>query len=218
MLYVENDSALRSMLSTMLDSLEQVDIIGSFATATEALRANEVHSADAALIDFALERDGLNGVELGIALRSLNVNIGVAVYSQHDVEPLISRVPTAMRPGWSFFEKSAFMTANDYLEILTQTALGRGNWQNFEQVNSNERAKGVSVLLLLTGRQRAVMNLASVGKSSLEIAKTLDMTYAYVRKELSRIYAVLVPEATDAVDLKTAAVLRYLEITKSNGN
>jgi len=206
------------MLSAMLDSVEKLELIGSFATTAEALKAPEVLSADAALIDFALERDGLNGVELGIALRSLNLNIGIAIYSQHEVEPLVSRVPAAMRPGWSFFEKSAFMTAQDYLGILNQTALGKGNWQDFEQTHTDSRANNVSLLLALSGRQRAVMDLASAGKSSVEIAKTLDMTYAYVRKELSRIYAVLVPEASAAVDLKTAAVLRYLEIAKSSGD
>ena len=204
------------MLSSMLDATGQLELIGSFATTAEALRAPEIVSADAALIDFALERDGLNGVELGIALRSLNVNIGIAIYSQHEVEPLVSRVPLAMRPGWSFFEKSAFMTANDYLDILNQTALGKGNWQDFEQTHTDDRANNVSLLLALSGRQRAVMDLACAGKSSVEIAKTLDMTYPYVRKELSRIYSVLLPHASDDLDLKTAAVLRYLEISKSS--
>jgi DNA-binding CsgD family transcriptional regulator len=175
-----------------------------------------VQSADVALVDFALERDGLNGVELGIALRSLNQNIGVAIYSQHEVEPLVNRVPREMRPGWSFFEKSAFMSVEDYVDILNETARGKGNWQDFEHAYSDNRANSLSLLLSLTGRQRAVMDLASAGKSSMEIAKTLDMTYAYVRKELSRIYAVLVPAATAAVDQKTAAVLRYLEIAKSS--
>ncbi|MEY4367476.1 MAG: hypothetical protein RLZ28_891 [Actinomycetota bacterium] len=215
-IYVENDSALRAMLSSMLDAVEQVNLLGSFATTGEALKAPEVQIADVALVDFALERDGLNGVELGIALRSLNLNIGIAIYSQHEVEPLVTRVPREMRPGWSFFEKSAFMSVEDYVDILNETARGKGNWQDFEHAYSDNRANSLSLLLSLSGRQRAVMDLASAGKSSMEIAKTLDMTYAYVRKELSRIYAVLVPEATAAVDQKTAAVLRYLEIAKSN--
>ena len=204
------------MLSAMLDSIEHLNLIGSFATTAEVLKAPAVHSADAALIDFALERDGLNGVELGIALRSLNENIGIAIYSQHEVEPLVNRVPLAMRPGWSFFRKSAFMTANDYHDILNQTALGRGNWQDFKDVSLQARATNFSMLLALSGRQRAIMDLASSGKSSVDIAKTLDMTHAYVRKELSRIYAVLLPDATGDLDLKTAAVLRYLEISRSS--
>ena len=215
-LFIENDSALRSLLTTMLGS--KIDVIGSFATTAEALRFDEIKSADAALIDFALERDGLNGVELGIALRSLNENIGIAIYSQHEVEPLINRVPVSMRPGWSFFEKSASMLTSDYVEILSQTALGKGNWQEFDSVAADEQSKSVGLLLALSGRQRAVMELASSGKSTTEIARSLDMTYAYVRKELSRIYAILVPDATAAVDLKTAAVLKYLEIANISGN
>jgi hypothetical protein len=37
-----------------------------------------------------------------------------------------------------------------------------------------------------------------------------------VRKELSRSYAVLLPESTPSDDLKTAAVLRYLELMRIN--
>ena len=55
-IYVENDSALRAMLSSMLDATGQLELIGSFATTAEALRAPEIVSADAALIDFADRR------------------------------------------------------------------------------------------------------------------------------------------------------------------
>jgi DNA-binding NarL/FixJ family response regulator len=58
------------------------------------------------------------------------------------------------------------------------------------------------------------MSLSSQGKSAKEIAVQLNLSYAYIRKELSRSYATLLPDATGSDDLKTAAVLRYIELMK----
>ena len=57
--------------------------------------------------------------------------------------------------------------------------------------------------------------LAAQGITVQEIAEKLDISYAYVRKELSRAYSILLPDAQDGDDLKTQAILKYLEIVKS---
>jgi hypothetical protein len=48
-----------------------------------------------------------------------------------------------------------------------------------------------------------------------EISIRLDLTYAYVRKELSRAYDILLPEAKESDDLKTLAILKYLQLVKT---
>jgi hypothetical protein len=58
------------------------------------------------------------------------------------------------------------------------------------------------------------MSLSSQGKSAQDIASSLDLSYSYVRKELSRSYAVLLPDAAPSDDLKTAAVLKYMELMR----
>jgi hypothetical protein len=42
----------------------------------------------------------------------------------------------------------------------------------------------------------------------------LNLSYSYVRKELSRSYSILLPEVTPGEDQKTAAVLKYLELLR----
>jgi DNA-binding NarL/FixJ family response regulator len=71
-----------------------------------------------------------------------------------------------------------------------------------------------SIYFQLTPRQRSIMSLSAQGKSAQDIAVQLDLSYSYVRKELSRSYAVLLPESTSNDDLKTAAVLRYMELMR----
>ena len=214
LLYVENDSALRRILGEMLSQSKDLEVIGSFSNSDEALKRNLVRKADVALIDFALDQNGLNGIELGIALRNINEFIGIVIYSQYSVSQIVSRVPKAMRSGWSFFDKSAEMTLSDYAEIIKLTSSGKGNWEEFTNSEIENTEVKSSIYFQLSPRQRSIMSLSSQGKSAQDIAVQLDLSYSYVRKELSRSYAILLPDAAPSDDLKTAAVLRYMELMR----
>lgn len=213
-LYVENDSALRRILGEMLAQSANLELIRSVANADEALDRTLVRGADVALVDFSLDQNGLNGIELGIALRSINENIGVVIYSQYSVSQMVSRVPKAMRHGWSFFDKSAEMSLADYVAILRSTASSKGNWESLSAGEVDKVKTQSSIYFQLSPQQRLIMTLSTQGKSAKEIAANLGLTYPYVRKELSRSYAVLLPDAKPSDDLKTMAVLKYTELMR----
>lgn len=214
LLYVENDPALRSILGGMLASSKGIELLGSFAGANEVVDRALVLKADVALIDFALDQNGLNGIELGIALRNINEYIGIVIYSQFSVRPMVNRVPKSMRAGWSFFNKSAEMNTEDYVLILQLTAAGKGNWEDVLEEDNKSQEGEASVFFALTPRQRSIMSLSVQSKSPQDIAEQLGLSYSYVRKELSRAYAVLLPNASEGDDLKTAAVLKYIELMR----
>jgi DNA-binding NarL/FixJ family response regulator len=213
-LYIENDPALRRVLGEMLSQSVELELIGTFSNTNDALNRTLVTRADVALIDFALDEKGLNGIELGIALRNINEHIGIVIYSQYSVAKMINRVPKEMRAGWSFFDKSAEMELVDYVEILKLTAAGNGNWGTYADRELEKSDVQATIFFSLTPRQRSIMSLTVQGKSAKEIADQLSLSYSYVRKELSRSYAVLLPEAKPSDDQKTAAVLRYLELMR----
>jgi two-component system response regulator DesR len=214
-LYVENDSALRQFLQESLNKEPGLEIIGTYADGISALDRSVVKKADVALIDFGLDTDGLNGIELGIALREINEYIGVVIYSQFNVRKMVNRVPPAMRNGWSFFEKSGEMSGADYAKILRETAIGKGNWEDFFPTASEGADPALTLYHELTSRQRSIISLLAQGISVQEISIRLGLTYAYVRKELSRAYDTLLPEANEGDDLKTLAILKYLQLAKT---
>lgn len=214
LLYVENDPALRKILGLMLDKSPELELVGSFGRADEVMQRELILKADVALIDFSLDQNGLNGVELGIALRNVNEYIGIVIYSQFSVRPMVNRVPKQMRSGWSFFDKSATMDTSDYAAILKFTAAGKGNWESVLTIDGIAKENESSVFFSLTPRQRSIMSLTSQGKGAQEIAAQLNLSYSYVRKELSRAYGVLVPNLVAGDDLKTAAVLKYMELMR----
>jgi two-component system response regulator DesR len=213
-LYVENDSALRRILGEMLSKSKELELLGSYAKSDDVLNRTLVRKADVALIDFSLDQNGLNGIELGIALRNINEYIGIVIYSQYSVSQMVSRVPKSMRSGWSFFDKSAEMDLDDYVSIIKLTASGKGNWEEVADGEAENSEVQSSIYFQLSPRQRSIMNLSAQGKSAQDIAEQLDLSYSYVRKELSRSYAVLLPDSKPSDDLKTAAVLRYRELMR----
>jgi DNA-binding NarL/FixJ family response regulator len=213
-LYIENDPALRNILGNMLSQSPHLEMLGNFSRADEVMQRDLVLKADVALIDFSLDQNGLNGVELGIALRNINEYIGIVIYSQFTVRPMVNRVPKAMRSGWSFFDKSATMETEDYVDILKFTAAGKGNWEDVLLHDNQTLEDQSSIFFMLSPRQRSIMSLTSQGKSAREIAILLTLSYSYVRKELSRAYGVLVPNPVAGDDLKTGAVLKYMELMR----
>jgi DNA-binding NarL/FixJ family response regulator len=214
-MYVENDQALRQFLHQSLAKHQDIEIIGSFAGSDEALDRALVRKADVALIDFGLETNGLNGIELGIALRTINEYIGIVIYSQYKVHKMFKRVPPSMRNGWSFFEKSGEMSTDDYVKIIKETAVSKGNWEEFASLAEENVDPDMNRYYELSSRQRSIIALMAQGVSVQEIGTRLDLSYAYVRKELSRAYSVLLPDAQDGEDFKTLAILKYLQLAKS---
>jgi DNA-binding NarL/FixJ family response regulator len=100
------------------------------------------------------------------------------------------------------------MRVDELCAVLRSTAQGmslRDAAPSADQVNLVER---------LSPRQRSVMALAATGLSTKEIARRLDSTELAVRQDLSKAYKVLVPDATEMDDLRTRAVLTYLQLTQ----
>jgi DNA-binding NarL/FixJ family response regulator len=214
LIYIENDPALGRFLSEMLAQSLDIEIVGTFNGARQVINSDLVQLADAALIDFSLEQDNLNGVELGIELRNLNENLALIIYSQFSVRGMVSRVPQSMRSGWSFFEKSALMELDDYVSIIKMTTDGLGNWEEVLSNDSVGQESEASIFFSLTPKQRSIMAIASEGKNPQEIALQLNLSYAYVRKELSRAYQILLPDAEHSSDLHTAALNIYRKLMR----
>jgi DNA-binding NarL/FixJ family response regulator len=177
-LYVENDSALRRILGEMLSKSKELELLGSYAKSDDVLNRTLVRKADVALIDFSLDQNGLNGIELGIALRNINEYIGIVIYSQYSVSQMVSRVPKSMRSGWSFFDKSAEMDLEDYVKIVKLTASGKGNWEQVADGEVENSEVQSSIYFQLSPRQRSIMTLSAQGKSAQDIAEQLDLSYS----------------------------------------
>ena len=206
-IYVENDPALLGILTRLLARRGDLEILLATASPAEALAFPGVAKADVALIDLALGSDQMNGVDLGLALRRVNPDLGIVIHSQHRLDHVTQRVPRAELMGWSTVRKSGDMAVDELVATLRDTARGMS-------IRVTTSSPMRSRLDELTPRQRTVMGMAASGLRSTEIARRMDASHESIRKELSKAYRVLVPDASPEEDMRTLAILAYLRATE----
>jgi len=209
-IYVENDPALRGILGGMLAEQPSLDLLLVASGPDEVLDHRAVLEADVALIDLALGLGVMNGIDLGLALRERNEDLGVVIHSQHEPAQVLRRLPADDLMGWSFVPKSGDMRVDDLVEVLRTSARG----MSVGTTGAGEGVEGSDGLAALTDRQRAVMALAADGLGAPEIARRLGRSNDSVRQDLSRAYRVLVPALSEGDDRRTRAVVEYLRLVR----
>lgn len=213
-LYVEDDPTLRGILTDMLRTSVELDVVGSVATSSEALSVARDQHIDVALLDLALGPDELTGIELGIRIREIRPDTGIVLLSQHVVPDFIDQLPDRYREGWSFIAKRSDLRLQRLTEILIATSRGLNIVD--PEILAARKSAATDPVGSLTPRQREIMALAAAGRDATAIAGELSLAPGTVRQELSKSYAVLVPDPTPGTDLRTSAVLAYLRATHSH--
>ena len=210
-LYVENDPVLRSMMSAFIKALPGIELVASVGGSTEALASQE--PVDVALLDWALGPESLNGVQLGHILRERDENIGIVILSQHyawDFHGSNGRVSM----GWSYVEKKADLDSEYLTKVLKATASGLSVVE--PSIDEGRAPASIERLGRLSARQRQIMSLAATGLDANLIAERVGLAAVTVRKDLSECYRILVPDAPLGTDLRTAAVVAWIEGRRMN--
>ena len=209
-IYVENDPALRGIITKLLEQHPEIDLLLAAPNADGVVDSPEALQADVALLDLALGINEVNGIDLGIALRERNPDIGIVIHSQHPLTHLARRVPRNLRIGWSFLPKTGDMNMDDLVAVMRTTARGIAvGDMTTEPVEAQP-----SPLESLTPRQRAVMALAATGMSAPQVAARLGVSHDSVRQDLSKAYKQLVPDTSGGEDVRTRAILTYLQLVR----
>jgi len=206
-IYAENDPTLRGMITNIMQQRRDLTVVLSAESSSAVLEGDAAFVADVALLDLALGSDSLTGVELGIALRQRNENIGIVIYSQHAIPDYVRHMQERISQAWSFVEKTASLDFDELARVLRETAAGK----SFASAQAFASTKDVSIATELSARQHEIMSLAVQGMDAPTIAQQLGLAPVTVRKNLSRIYEILVPNPSPGTDLRTTAVLRYAQ-------
>lgn len=206
-LYVEDDLALMSMVAQQLETELRLDLVSVTSSSVACLAFAEKNTFDVALLDLALGVGSSSGLELAIALRSIDSNCGIVVFSQHAKASLSERLPADQRFSFSVLEKKAPIDFGLLVSTLIQTASGF----SLTDESLEQGHKSVVILSSLSQRDLEIMRMLSDGLSTDRVAEALSLASVTVRQEISRIYSILVPEKLPGTNLRTLAIRRYLE-------
>jgi len=166
-IYAENDPTLRGMITNIMQQRRELTVVPSAESSSEVLEGDAAFVADVALLDLALGSDSLTGVELGIALRQRNENIGIVIYSQHAIPDYVRHMQEHISQAWSFVEKTASLDFDELARVLRETAAGK----SFASAQAFASTKDVSIATELYARQHEIMSLAVQGLDAPTIAQ-----------------------------------------------
>ncbi|MEV6758239.1 response regulator transcription factor [Streptomyces sp. NPDC051214] len=200
-LIVDDEWMVRSMLSTIMASAPDIDVVGEAADGNTALSMAATLQPDVVLMDIRMPRsDGLTATE---RLTRSPRPPRVVVLTTFDLDEYVQ---TALRHGAvGFLLKDA--TADDMIAAVRSAARGdamlspqitRRLIRRFTQDDDGpsaeqqrRRSAARSSLQALTEKERQVLTALSGGLSNTDIAAALHMSEATAKTHISRILSKL---------------------------
>lgn len=181
-LLVDDHQIMRDGLRTMLEATEEFHVAGEAETGGQAVALAARLRPQLVIMDLSLP--GMNGIEATVELLRESPDSRVVILSMYDDE---SSVVQAMRSGARGFVLKKASQA-DLLSALRTVARG-GTYLSpevsdkfLECVRKGDFSRrSSSVLAVLTPRELQVARLIAEGKSSKEIAASLDLSVETIR-------------------------------------
>ncbi|MFJ9587907.1 response regulator [Streptomyces acidicola] len=208
-LIVDDEWMVRSMLRTIMESADDITVIGEAADGAEAVSLARSERPDVVLMDIRMPRaDGLTATQ---RLRKLATPPKVVVLTTFDLDEYVH---TALRSGAvGFLLKDA--TAADMLAAVRSAASGdamlspritRRLLDRFADADpgSGRTAQARRRLEVLTDKEREVLVALARGMSNTDIATHLYVSEATVKTHVSRILSKL-----DLTNRVQAAILAH---------
>ncbi|MFD0020732.1 response regulator [Streptomyces sp. NPDC058382] len=191
-LLADDQALLRATFRILIDSCEDLTVVGEAANGAEALQLTRTHHPDIVLMDIRMPgTDGLAATSAICADPELR-DTRVLILTTFETEEYVAQ---ALRAGASGF-LGKDVTTDALLAALRTVASGdallspiatRTLITNFLLTPSpGTRLAPQQGLTELTAREREVMGLAAEGKSNTEIAQDLTLSPLTVRTHIHR--------------------------------
>ncbi len=201
---IADDHALfRAGLRKLLQSFEDVEVVGEAADGHEALRLTRLHRPDVLLMDIAMPE--LNGVEAASRLAREAPDTRVVILSMHAGQEFVLRAIRAGSAGYllkdaSPAELEQAVKAVARGEMYLSPAVSRYVVEDYVRRAGPEH----SPLDRLTPRQREILQLIAEGNTTKAIATKLGLSVKTVETHRAQLMERL--EAHDIASLVRLAI------------
>ena len=185
-LLADDHTLVRAGIRSLLQGLENVEVVGEAGDGQEAVRLAEALRPDVVLLDVGMP--GLNGLDVAARLATHDASIRVLILSMHTSEEYVLR---ALRAGCAGYLLKGSAVAE--LEIAVR-AVARGETYLSPAVSKHvmddyvRRTGGATDPIdALTPRQREVLQLVAEGNTSKDIADRLGLSFKTVEAHRAQI-------------------------------
>jgi DNA-binding NarL/FixJ family response regulator len=185
-LLADDHTLVRAGIRSLLEGLENVEVVGEAGDGQEAVRLAESLRPDIVLLDVGMP--GLNGLDVAARLAAQDASIRVLILSMHTSEEYVLR---ALRAGCAGYLLKGSAVAE--LAIAVR-AVARGETYLSPAVSKHvmddyvRRTGGATDPIdALTPRQREVLQLVAEGNTSKDIADRLGLSFKTVEAHRAQI-------------------------------
>lgn len=173
-LLVDDHVLVRAGIRVLVDMIEGVEVVGEAGNGSEALRLTEELQPDLVLLDITMP--GLSGFSTLEQITSQFPKVRVVMLTMHEAREYAMQALSGGAAG--FIPKSA---ASTELRQAIETVMGGKTYLSHETALENrpataKAAQEQEILGRLTPRQRQILILIAEGKSTKEIAGSLNIS------------------------------------------
>ncbi|GAA3728879.1 response regulator transcription factor [Salinactinospora qingdaonensis] len=191
---VDDEQLVRSGLRMILESADDIDVVGEGADGAEAVRlARELHP-DVVLLDIRMP--GIDGLAATGELAALPQPPKVVLLTTFDLDEYVHRALRAGAVGFLLKDTPprdlvAAMRTIDEGNAMLAPSVTKRMLRQFAASVSDTATASACRLDVLSERERAVLTAVAAGMSNAETGRELGMREATVKAHVSRILAKL---------------------------
>jgi DNA-binding NarL/FixJ family response regulator len=208
-LIVDDHEVVRLGLTTLLNDVPWIEVVGQAATAEDGLRAVARHQPDVVVMDIRLP--GESGIDACQQITQQWPDVKVVMLTSYGDDTLIFRALQAGASGYVLKQigNQALIQAIDAARqgkasldpVTTQRVIA--------QVRKDEVGRQAAAFKDLSDREMGILALVADGKSNIEIAKVLMLSQKTVRNHVSTILSKL--GVSNRIEAATYAVRHDIE-------
>jgi DNA-binding NarL/FixJ family response regulator len=214
--FAEDNYLVREGTAALLQSSDEVELVGMAASLDELLVAVEQHKPEAVLTDIRMPpTNTTEGIDAARRIREEHPEIGVVVLSQYAEEEYVYDLLKDGAAGLGYLLKERVSDLDEVVRALNEVARG-GSVLDPKVVEALVSAKdrmAHSPLAQLTDREREVLEQMAQGKNNAAIAKSLFLTERAVEKHINSLFHKLGLSEEIDVHRRVKAVLAFLRET-----
>jgi DNA-binding NarL/FixJ family response regulator len=211
--FAEDNYLVREGTAALLNSSDEVDLIGTASALEELLTAVEELKPDVVLTDIRMPpTNTTEGIDAARGIRADHPDIGVVVLSQFAEEEYAYELLKDGAAGLGYLLKERVSNLDELVRALNEVAKGGSvlDPKVVEVLVSAKDRMAHSPLAKLTDREREVLEHMAQGQNNASIAKSLFLTERAVEKHINSLFHKLgLSEETD-VHRRVMAVLAFL--------
>jgi DNA-binding NarL/FixJ family response regulator len=214
--FAEDNFLVREGTAALLQSSEEIELVGTAASLDELLTAVEEHKPEAVLTDIRMPpTNTTEGIDAARRIRVDHPEIGVVVLSQFAEEEYAYDLLKDGAAGLGYLLKERVSDVDELVRALTEVAKGGSvlDPKIVEALVSAKDRMAHSPLASLTDREREVLEHMAQGQNNAAIAKSLFLTERAVEKHINSLFHKLGLSEEVDVHRRVKAVLAFLRET-----